>query len=90
MTTPRKVNFKEELMDFRVAVLGALGWSTAAIVSKTSLTPCQVTYRLKKASLKRSDYRSGYSGIAEYLFSKAGKLGIEDQVVTVLDRQGLV
>lgn len=58
---PRRVDFLTDLDDFRVVMLGTLGKSTRYIVRTTDMTPCQVTYRLKQAQVKRADYRNGTS-----------------------------
>ncbi len=63
MTTPRK--FDPHGDDFDCIMYASLGMSTKFIVRKTSLTPCQVSYRLKKSETKRSDYRDGVSPIAK-------------------------
>jgi hypothetical protein len=59
--------------DLEVAVRGALGQSTKAIQAKTSLTPCQITYRLHKANIRRMDYRNGESSVACEVRRTVGK-----------------
>lgn len=50
--------------DYEAAFLGSLGFSTRCIQSRTKLSPGQVTYRLKKAAIRRIDYRDGTSETA--------------------------
>ena len=59
-----KVNWFENVQDFRVLVLGNMGFSTDYIVQRTKLTPGQVLYRLGKGKVRRMDYRSGNSPLA--------------------------
>lgn len=59
--------------DLEVVVRGALGQSTKAIQSKTRLTPCQITYRLAKANIRRMDYRNGESSVARQVRDTVGK-----------------
>jgi len=47
--------------DFRVLLLGSMGFSTKLIGSKTNLSIGQVLYRLKRGSIKRKEYRDGQS-----------------------------
>jgi hypothetical protein len=61
-----KVNFNTEL-DMECALLGEAGWHTKAIARATHLTPSQVLYRLKRAGVRRVDYRNGVSEIAKYV-----------------------
>lgn len=61
---PRRVDWWVYKEDYECAYLGALGFSTRYIMSKTGLTNGKVTYRLKKASIRRMDYRNGSSPFA--------------------------
>lgn len=61
---PRRVDFFQYDEDFEVAYMGSLGFSTRAIIMRTKLSAGKVTYRLKKAHIKRMDYRNGDSDIA--------------------------
>ena len=61
---PRAVDFYIYREDFDAALLGSLGQSNAAIAVTTGLTKGKVTYRLRKAGIRLSDYRSGTSSIA--------------------------
>lgn len=45
--------------DFDCALYAAYGMSTDFIVRKTGLSPGQVSYRLRKASIKRKSVRNG-------------------------------
>lgn len=65
--TPRPVNVIQDPLDFRVVLLGSLGFTTDYIASDTGLTKSQVTYRLGKGEIKRADYRRGESAIARSL-----------------------
>jgi hypothetical protein len=50
--------------DFECAYLGALGFSTKYIMLRTKLGGGQINYRLKKAHIRRIDYRDGNSDFA--------------------------
>jgi len=64
---PRAVDFFNRQDDHECVLLASMGFSTAFIVDKTGLSPCQVTYRLQRAGLtkanktSRMDYRNGKS-----------------------------
>jgi hypothetical protein len=64
MSKPRKVDFFMYDEDFECAYLGALGRSTKCIIGKTKLSGGQISYRLRKAHIRRMDYRDGTSDIA--------------------------
>lgn len=68
---PRRVDFFIYPDDYECAFLGALGMSTRAIEHKTGLTPGKITYRLKKATIKRMDYRNGTSQFAAIILRQA-------------------
>jgi len=70
MTTPRRVDFFKYEEDYECAFLGALGFSTRFICSQTKLSPGKITYRLKKAHVRRMDYRDGYSEISSIMRKK--------------------
>ena len=74
MTTHRRVDFFRNSDDLEAVVLAGLGFSTALIVKKTGLTPCQVSYRLGKARVKRSDYRNGGSQVAKVVIANTADL----------------
>lgn len=61
---PRRVDFLGNDSDYEAAFLGSLGFSTRCIMAKTKLRPGQITYRLKKAAIRRIDYRDGNSDMA--------------------------
>jgi hypothetical protein len=61
---PRRVDFLGNDSDYEAAFLGSLGFSTRCIMQKTKLRPGQITYRLKKAAIRRVDYRDGNSDMA--------------------------
>lgn len=62
---PRPVNFFDVADDFEAAFLGSLGFSTRCIMKHTKLRPGQITYRLRKAEIRRIDYRDGTSDTAK-------------------------
>lgn len=68
-TAPRRVDFFLFKEDYECAYLGALGFSTRYIEQRTGLTPGKVTYRLKKATIKRVDYRNGESIYARIIIN---------------------
>jgi len=63
-TKPRRVDFFDVADDFECAFLGSLGFSTRCILKHTKLSPGQIGYRLKKAEIRRMDYRDGESDTA--------------------------
>lgn len=67
---PRPVDFFKYEEDYECAFLGALGFSTRFIGEQTKLSPGKITYRLKKANVRRMDYRNGYSEIASLMRRK--------------------
>ena len=62
--------------DFKCAVLGSLGFSTRLIMSHTGLTPSQISYRLRKGEIRRSDYRNGESAVAENLLQRSRTVAV--------------
>lgn len=56
-----KVSFMLNQNDFRAALLGSMGFSNDHIQRQTGLTLCQITYRLRKAGIRLTDYRNGTS-----------------------------
>lgn len=64
---PRRVDWWIYKEDFECAYLGALGFSTRYIAEKTGLTNGKITYRLKKADIRRMDYRNGTSAFASVI-----------------------
>lgn len=75
----RRVDFLGNDHDYEAAFLGSLGFSTKCIMSRTKLRPGQVTYRLKKASIRRIDYRDGTSDMASLVLRQM-RPAIEDQL----------
>lgn len=69
-TKPKRVSWSNDEC-LEVAILGALGFSTRYICERTGLTPCQVSYRLGKGSIKRADYRNGESAMAQRVMDRA-------------------
>jgi hypothetical protein len=62
---PRRVDFGLYNDDFQCALLGSLGFSSSMIESKTGLTSGRISYRLRKISIKRMEYRNGESTMAK-------------------------
>ena len=62
---PRRVDFHLHNEDFECAYLGALGRSSKSINSRTKLSMGQISYRLRKAQIRRMDYRDGSSEVAQ-------------------------
>lgn len=56
---PRLVDYMHVREDYECALLGALGFSSRYIQSKTGLRTGQITYRLRKAQISRMDFRNG-------------------------------
>jgi len=81
-TKPRRVNFREHDIDFKVLLLGSFGLSTWAIAQKTGLSFGQVLYRLKKGSITRSDYRNG-QGMAALVINQASQ-AVEGKLLATL------
>lgn len=69
-TAPRRVDFFDVADDFEAAFLGSLGFSTRCIMKHTKLRQGQITYRLKKAEIRRIDYRDGTSDTAKVVLQK--------------------
>lgn len=61
---PRPVDFFRYDEDREAAILGAMGFSSRFIAERTRLTFGKITYRLKKARIRRIDYRDGHSDMA--------------------------
>jgi hypothetical protein len=61
---PRRVDFFSYDEDFECAYLAALGRSNKCIIARTKLSSGKIAYRLKKAKIRRLDYRDGTSDIA--------------------------
>ncbi|HLX61047.1 MAG TPA: hypothetical protein VKX17_07170 [Planctomycetota bacterium] len=62
--------------DFLCALLGSLGFSTKFIVDRTDLTPGQISYRLRRAGVKRADYRNGESALSTTILGRARPVAI--------------
>lgn len=56
--------------NFLCCRLALLGFSTALIVRKCNLSKSQVCYRLRKAGIRRWDYRNGESEIAGFVIKQ--------------------
>ena len=72
----RRVHFTENADDFRCALLGRMGFSTQFIMRQTRLSQGQVSYRLRRARIKRSDYREGKLSITTGLIQSASQVSI--------------
>jgi hypothetical protein len=79
----RRVDFFDNSSDYEAAFLGSLGFSTRCIQQRTKLTSGQVTYRLKKAAIRRIDYRDGNSETATIVL-KVMRHGIETELTKYL------
>jgi hypothetical protein len=70
----RPVDFFKYDEDFECVYMGALGFSTRGIQfrlgSGKRLTAGQIAYRLKKANVRRADYRNGDSEFAVMAYTK--------------------
>jgi hypothetical protein len=73
-TKPLRVNFLENQTDFAVLVLGSLGFSYNHIKRRTRLTPCQISYRLRKGEANVTGYRNGESPVAHAVMDHSWKL----------------
>jgi hypothetical protein len=71
---PRFVNFALYDEDYECAFLGAMGFSTRYISTQTHLGGGQVNYRLKKAHIRRMDYRNGTSAFAQIMLQSRPRL----------------
>jgi hypothetical protein len=76
---PQRVVWKSSA-DLECAIMGALGFSTKFIGERTGLTPCQISYRLKRGDIRRSDYRNGTSRIALRVINKIAPRGMTGQI----------
>jgi hypothetical protein len=66
-TKPRRVDFFTNDSDYECAFLGSMGFSTRCIGRQIQLTPGQIIYRLRKAAIRRIDYRDGTSDVASIM-----------------------
>jgi hypothetical protein len=69
-TKPMRVTWTQD-DELRCAILAGMGFSTKFIMEETGLTACQISYRLRKAAIKRADYRNGQSAVAERVLGYA-------------------
>jgi len=76
----RRVDFFSNDADYECAVLGSMGFSTKCIIRHTKLRPGQITYRLKRAAIRRIDYRDGSSETAT-LVMRSMRTAIDKEVV---------
>lgn len=67
-TKPLRVTWSSD-EDIQTAILAGMGFSTKFITETTGLTPCQVSYRLHKAQIRRSAYRNGESVVAQRMIA---------------------
>jgi len=67
-TQPQKVSFEHNDLDFTVAALCSLGYSTTCIANATGFTEGQVNYRIYSAGLhwSRYNFRNGTSVQAQF------------------------
>jgi hypothetical protein len=66
----RPVNFIEEIRDFECIHLASLGFSDTVIMRETGLSKGQISYRMKRAGVKRVFYRNGMSEIGRMVVKK--------------------
>ncbi len=65
----RRVDLLGNDTDFTAYVMGQMGQSNRSVQDRVELSNGQISYRLRKASTKRSDFRDGTSPIARKLIS---------------------
>lgn len=65
----RRVDYLSYDEDNECALLGALGFSGRYIERKTGLTLGKVEYRLRKAEIRRTDFRNGEGRWAKMMLS---------------------
>ncbi len=70
-TKPIPVNFRTDASCIEAAVLAMMGCSTKLIMKRTGFTACQTTYRLKKADIRRADFRNGENKAFEIVYNRA-------------------
>ena len=68
---PKIVDYASNKWDHDCVLYGSMGFSTSFIMEKTGLSFCQVSYRLQKARVKRSDYRNGNGAIVRAILRNA-------------------
>lgn len=71
---PVFVDFFKNRKDFDCALLGSLGFSTRCIQTKTGYSKSQITYRLHKCSVRRSDYRDGISPVSKMVIQQTANV----------------
>ena len=64
--------------DFHCALLGSLGFSTRLINARTGLSAGQISYRLRKGSIKRQDYRNGDSPLASRVLTHSSRVAVSE------------
>ena len=74
--------------DFHCALLGSLGFSTKFIENRTALSRSQISYRLRLAHIRRTDYRNGASVIAAAALSAQRPL-VLSELRNHLERSGV-
>src|SRR5206468_7940248 len=82
---PRLVDYMHNREDYECALLGALGFSSRYIQSKTGLRNGQITYRLHKAHIRRMDFRNGDSVYAKMVLRNMRSVA-EPKLLKVLDQ----
>lgn len=60
----------QDTKDFECALLASLGFSDKLIISRTKLTPGQISYRLKRAGISRQNYRDGKSTLSKLVTNR--------------------
>jgi hypothetical protein len=66
--------------DFQCTLLGSLGFSTRFIMAQTGFSHAQVAYRLRRARIRRADYRDGGSAISSSVLRQVSTASIPQVV----------
>lgn len=62
--------------DFKTALLAEFGLTMKAIGKELGLSTSQVSYRLKRAGVKTTDYRQGKSVISQMILKGTSRAGV--------------
>ena len=87
-SSPKRVDFFENITDLRSLILGSLGFSNRYIERQTKYSPGQIQYRLRKGLVRRTDYRNGMSATAKVVLQDA-EARVVEQVKKQLRKQEL-
>lgn len=64
-----RVDFLNKIDDFQVALMGQFGFSNKAIQKKVNYSNSQITYRLRKAKIRRFEYRNGENELSQLIIA---------------------